>query len=133
LRTKPSAKAPPKPRPKSATIWKRVHALVKRIPRGRVVTYGGLAKILRLPGGARAAGWAMGACPSGHGVPWHRVVGAGGHILLQEPRAALQRRLLESEGTQLLGNSVNLELHLWSRAKPPKNRPKRRMRAKVFR
>jgi methylated-DNA-protein-cysteine methyltransferase-like protein len=128
LRTKPSAN----PSSKASTIWKRVYALVKRIPRGRVVTYGGLAKILRLPGGARAAGWAMGACPSGHGVPWHRVVGAGGHILLQEPRAALQRRLLESEGTQLLDNRVNLERHLWSRVKPPKHWRKRRTRAKAL-
>jgi methylated-DNA-protein-cysteine methyltransferase related protein len=81
--------------------WKSVYALVKKIPRGRVMTYGGLAKALRLPGGARTAGRAMSANPSGQGVPWHRVVGAGGRLLIREPYASLQRKLLESEGLSL--------------------------------
>lgn len=57
--------------------WNSVYALVKKIPRGRAMTYGQVAKALRLAGGARTAGRAMAACPSGSGVPWHRVVGAG--------------------------------------------------------
>ena len=78
--------------------WNRVYVLVKKIPRGRVLTYGALAKALRLPGGARTAGRAMAASPSRSGVPWHRVVGAGGKLLIREPHASLQRKLLESEG-----------------------------------
>jgi methylated-DNA-protein-cysteine methyltransferase-like protein len=78
--------------------WNSVYDLVKKIPRGRVMTYGQLAKALRLPGGARTAGRAMAASPSGRGVPWHRVVGAGGKLLIREPHASLQRKLLESEG-----------------------------------
>jgi methylated-DNA-protein-cysteine methyltransferase-like protein len=78
--------------------WNSVYALVKKIPRGRVLTYGQVAKALRLPGGARTAGRAMAACPSGQGVPWHRVVGAGGRLLIREPHASLQRKLLETEG-----------------------------------
>lgn len=81
--------------------WKPVYDLVKRIPRGRVMTYGQLGKALRLPGGARTAGRAMAACPSGQGVPWHRVVGAGGALLIREPYSSLQRKLLESEGLRL--------------------------------
>jgi methylated-DNA-protein-cysteine methyltransferase-like protein len=81
--------------------WKRVYDLVKKIPRGRVMTYGQVAKAMRLPGGARTAGRAMAATPSGHGVPWHRVVGAGGRLLIREPHASLQRKLLESEGLTL--------------------------------
>ena len=81
--------------------WNRVCELVKKIPRGRVMTYGQLAKALRLPGGARTAGRAMAASPSGTGVPWHRVVGAGGRLLIREPYASLQRKLLESEGLRL--------------------------------
>ena len=65
------------------------------------MTYGQLAKALKLPGGARTAGRAMAACPSGKGVPWHRVVGAGGTLLIREPYASLQRKLLESEGMKL--------------------------------
>lgn len=81
--------------------WNRVYVLVRSIPRGRVLTYGGLAKALRLPGGARTAGRAMAASPSGSGVPWHRVVGAGGKLLIREPHASLQRKLLESEGVSV--------------------------------
>lgn len=81
--------------------WDPVYTLVKKIPRGRVMTYGQLAKALRLRGGARTAGRAMAACPSGRGIPWHRVVGAGGKLLIREPHASLQRKLLETEGLQL--------------------------------
>jgi len=81
--------------------WNRVYVLVRSIPRGRVLTYGELAKALRLPGGARTAGRAMAASPSGSGVPWHRVVGAGGKLLIREPHASLQRKLLESEGVSV--------------------------------
>ncbi len=93
--------------------WDQVYRLVKRIPRGRVITYGQLAKALRLRGGARAAGHAMAACPGGRGIPWHRVVGAGGRLLIREPYAALQRKLLESEGIQIENDAMNLEEHAW--------------------
>jgi methylated-DNA-protein-cysteine methyltransferase related protein len=81
--------------------WNRVYDLVKKIPRGRVMTYGQVAKALRLAGGARTAGRAMAGCSSGQGVPWHRVVGAGGRLLIREPYASLQRKLLESEGVSV--------------------------------
>ena len=101
-----------------ATVsWKAVYRLVQQIPRGRVMTYGQLAKTLRLRGGARVAGYAMAACPNGQGIPWHRVVGAGGRILIREPIASLQRRLLESEGTPVAGLRVNLPQHVWN---PPR-------------
>ncbi len=100
--------------------WAPVYALVKRIPRGRVMTYGQLARTLRLRGGARTAGRAMAACPAGRGIPWHRVVGASGRILLGEPNAALQRRLLESEGTRLVDGRVDLARHLWVPKRAPK-------------
>lgn len=112
-------------REQRSKIWQRVYTLVKRIPRGYVITYGELARMLRLPGGARAAGWAMGACPSGQGIPWQRVVGAGGRILLQEPRASLQQRLLEAEGTQFVGKRVDIARHHW-RGAARKARSRRR-------
>jgi methylated-DNA-protein-cysteine methyltransferase related protein len=86
--------------------WKRLYALVKRIPKGRVTTYGELARAVELPGGARAAGRAMAACPRGQGIPWHRVVAAGGRIVIREPYAGLQRRLLESEGAHIVERRV---------------------------
>jgi methylated-DNA-protein-cysteine methyltransferase-like protein len=102
--------------------WEAVYRLVKRVPRGRVITYGALARMLRLRGGARAAGHAMAACPSGRGIPWHRVVGAGGRLLIREPYAALQRRLLESEGLRLQEGRVDLKSCAWV----PEGRAKRR-------
>jgi len=105
--------------------WERVYRLVKKIPRGRVMTYGEVAKVLRLPGGARAAGYALAACPSGRGIPWHRVLGAGGRIRVPEPHAALQRRLLEAEGAAIEGGRVNLARCSWS---PAKKRPRARKR-----
>ena len=86
--------------------WNPVYDLVKKIPRGRVMTYGQVAKALRLAGGARTAGRAMAACPSGQGVPWHRVVGAGGKLLIREPHASLQRKLLETEGLRLAEKQI---------------------------
>ncbi len=104
--------------------WAPVYKVVKRIPRGRVLTYGRLAKLLKLRGGARAAGRAMAASPSGQGIPWHRVIGAGGRILLREPHASLQQRLLESEGVPVTGWRVNLAKHLWTPPRQAASRPK---------
>lgn len=97
--------------------WDIVYRLVKQIPRGRVLSYGALAKLLRLPGGARSAGRAMAATPSGKGIPWHRVVGERGKILIREPYASLQKKLLESEGVKVTESRVDLNSRLW---KPPK-------------
>src|SRR5215470_400977 len=98
--------------------WDPVYRLVQRIPRGKVLTYGRLAKVLRLPGGARTAGRAMAGTPSGKGIPWHRVIGDRGKILIRGPHALLQRKLLESEGVTLVEFRVNLKEHLW---KPTRN------------
>lgn len=97
--------------------WDHVYRFVQRIPRGRVLTYGALARALSLPGGARTAGRAMSATPSGKGIPWHRVLGERGKILIREPYASLQRKLLESEGVALAENRVDLKRHLWKRGK----------------
>lgn len=97
--------------------WDPVYRLVKQIPRGRVITYGALAKALHLRGGARTAGRAMAATPSGKGIPWHRVVGDRGKLLIREPYVSLQRKLLEGEGIALLESRVNLAAHGWSPAK----------------
>ncbi len=103
--------------------WNSLYKLVKKIPRGRVMTYGGIARAVRLPGGARAAGHAMAACPSGQGIPWHRVVGAGGRLLLREPNVGLQRKLLESEGLQVAEKRIqNFPTCEW---RPKKSRARR--------
>ena len=101
--------------------WEPVYKLVRHIPRGRVTTYGEIARRLKLRGGARTTGRAMAACPSGRGIPWHRVVGAGGRLLLREPLVGLQRKLLESEGLQVVERRiVNFGARQWQ---PPKAKP----------
>ncbi len=102
--------------------WDPVYRLVKQIPRGRVLSYGALAKALRLRGGARSAGRAMAATPSGKGIPWHRVVGERGKILIREPYASLQKKLLESEGVKITESRVDLRTHLWTPGKGPKGK-----------
>jgi methylated-DNA-protein-cysteine methyltransferase-like protein len=63
----------------------------------------------------------MAATPSGKGIPWHRVLGEGGKILVREPYASLQKKLLESEGVTVIESRVNLKQRLW---KPPRKAKK---------
>jgi methylated-DNA-protein-cysteine methyltransferase-like protein len=111
--------------------WNPVYRLVQQIPRGRVLTYGDVARLLRLPGGARGAGHAMAATPSGQGIPWHRVLGEGGKLLIREPYASLQRKLLESEGVSVIESRVDIKRYLWipgGKGKPSKKSPKKTAR-----
>jgi len=105
--------------------WDPVYKLVQQIPRGRVTTYGTLARVLHLSGGARTAGRALAATPSGRGIPWHRVVGERGKLLIPEPHASLQRRLLESEGVKIVEMRVDYATHGWEpkRARKTKIKP----------
>ncbi len=102
--------------------WEIVYRQVKRIPRGRVTTYGEIARATKVHGGARVVGYAMAATPRGRGIPWHRVVGAGGKLIIREPYASLQRKMLESEGVKIHGARVNYNHYGWrpKRAKPRK-------------
>lgn len=109
--------------------WDPVYRLVKQIPRGHVTTYGELARKLRFRGGARAIGYAMAACPSGRGIPWHRVVGAGGRLIIREPYGSLQRRLLETEGVMIDGSRIDMHAYAWTRTKK-KKKPAGRKRAR---
>ena len=60
------------------------------IPRGKVSTYGAVARAAGLPGRARLTGLALKVAPEEMHLPWHRVVGAGGHIVF--PKTSLQYR-----------------------------------------
>ena len=74
---------------------------MRRIPRGRVATYGQVAALAGLPGHARQVGYALAALPAGSRVPWHRVLNAQGRISLRRdgPGAGVpQRHRLEREG-----------------------------------
>jgi methylated-DNA-protein-cysteine methyltransferase related protein len=117
------SQASPAARPQPST-YDRIWAVVRRIPRGRVATYGQIATLAGLERQPRLAGYAMHALPHGSDVPWHRVVAAGGRIAVSEldGHAALQRALLESEGVVFRGLRVDLDRSAWSPRWPAKSR-----------
>ncbi len=87
------------PRQSVSNFFSRVYALVRRIPRGRVATYGQIARALGAPGAARTVGWAMRACDDA--IPWHRVVNARGEISLRPTSGYhAQRARLRAEGVR---------------------------------
>lgn len=94
-------------------IW----SWVRKIPRGRVATYGQIASLAGLEGHARQVGYALHNLPERTNVPWHRVVNAKGEI---SPRRAgdsheLQRMLLEGEGVELdLRGRIDLKRYRWN-------------------
>jgi methylated-DNA-protein-cysteine methyltransferase related protein len=86
-----------------SSSYQRIYAVVRRIPEGRVATYGQVASLAGLAGHARQVGYALHALPDGTAIPWHRVVNANGGISLRSmPGGELvQRGLLEREGIRL--------------------------------
>jgi methylated-DNA-protein-cysteine methyltransferase-like protein len=84
----------------SRNPYARIYAVVRRIPKGRVATYGQVAAIAGLPGRARQVGYALSALPHHRRVPWHRVINAQGEISRRSrPGDELQQRfLLQGEG-----------------------------------
>lgn len=98
---------------KADNFFKKVYAVVKTIPPGKVLTYGQIATLIDAPHKARQVGWAMHGCPQG--LPWQRVVGAGGKILINSYSSPngplLQRRLLEMEGVRFKSRCVDMDAH----------------------
>lgn len=98
--------------------YARIWTVIKKIPRGRVATYGQIATLAGLDGHARQVGYALHNLPSSSDVPWHRVINARGEI---SPRSRgdsheLQRLLLEAEGVEFtLDGRVDLRRFRWSR------------------
>jgi methylated-DNA-protein-cysteine methyltransferase related protein len=85
-----------------------IRRTVLRIPRGKVVTYGDVANAAGHPGSARQVAWALNGRGS-EGLPWQRVLGAGGKILLSGESGLLQRTLLQIEGVSFRGDRVHLQ------------------------
>ena len=101
--------------------YRRIYAVVRRIPRGRVATYGQVASLAGLAGHARQVGYALHALAKGTPLPWHRVINAKGEVSRRRrPGDELsQRMLLEREGVRFDGRGrVALARLRWS----PKSR-----------
>jgi methylated-DNA-protein-cysteine methyltransferase-like protein len=81
----------------------RIYAVVRKIPRGKVATYGQIAVLAGLKGHARQVGYALHDLPTGSSLPWHRVINAQGRVSQRaEPSyVGIQQRLLEAEGVEI--------------------------------
>ncbi len=96
--------------------YRRIYAVVRRVPEGRVATYGQVAAAAGLPGHARQVGYALHALGAPSSVPWQRVINAKGRV---SPRSvpgfdAVQRGLLECEGVAFRADGrVDLERYRW--------------------
>jgi methylated-DNA-protein-cysteine methyltransferase-like protein len=111
--------------PKNDSMFPRLLAVVQRVPKGKVATYGDIAYAAGYPGAARQVAWALSQSTA---VPWQRVVGAGGKILLPAERGFEQRMRLQQEGVQFSGLKVDMKAHqaaLSELASRKKRRPRR--------
>jgi methylated-DNA-protein-cysteine methyltransferase-like protein len=84
-------------------------AQIRRVPRGKVATYGDIAYAAGYPGAARQVAWALHT--SSNGLPWHRIVGADGKILLPGEGGFEQRMRLRAEGVEFVGLRVDMKAH----------------------
>lgn len=103
--------------PARSPSYERIYAVVARIPRGRVATYGQIAALAGLPRQPRLVGYALHTLPDESRLPWHRVVNAQGRT---SPRSdgfgheRLQQHLLEQEGVQFSpAGTLSLARYRW--------------------
>ena len=104
---------------RASSTYSRIYRTVKKIPRGRVATYGQIARLAGFPRHARLVGYALHALRSDidPSVPWHRVINAKGEISLDDYSGAdLQRKLLQAECVIFdKRNRVDLERFGWKK------------------
>jgi methylated-DNA-protein-cysteine methyltransferase-like protein len=119
--------------PRYGAVFEKIYRIVLLIPRGRVMTYGQIARLLGGRYSPRLVGWAMHATPKdGRNIPWHRVINSRGRVstgkvLVHNPD--LQKWMLEAEGISFDDrDKCDLSVHQWS-----PRRPKARARVRAGR
>lgn len=101
--------------PGGGGVFARVHALVAKIPRGRVATYGQLSELIDGRLSPAGVGWALRA--SDGSLPWHRVVNSKGGVSTDGDVPGRQRALLEAEGVTFSADGlVDLRKYRWKRS-----------------
>ena len=113
--TKKAARVKRAPAAAIESVPEMILAAVRRIPRGRVCTYGNVAEVAGLPRRARLVGTVLRQTPAGRGLPWYRVINAGGRISFPvgSDAYARQRHKLEAEGVVFVGGRVDLRRYGW--------------------
>lgn len=97
------------------TFSDQIIAIIKRIPKGKVASYGQIAALVGNPRSARAVAWLLHSSSGKERLPWHRVVNARGRISLKPGRGyEEQRAMLEAEGVRFSGEgAVDLKSRQW--------------------
>ena len=112
---------------KITAFSKKVISIVKKIPRGRVATYGQIAALAGKPHGARGVGWILNSCAKLYSLPWQRVINSKGKISFPKRNEFYreQRKLLLKEKVRFTSDdSISLEIYGWK--KKPKATKKSR-------
>ncbi|HKV76912.1 MAG TPA: MGMT family protein [Candidatus Sulfotelmatobacter sp.] len=94
----------------TGTMRLQIERAIRAIPRGKVSTYGGVAKAAGYPGAARMVARVL---RRGFGLPWQRVLGSGGEIKLTGDSAIEQRLRLEADGVRFRGRKVDMKACEW--------------------
>jgi methylated-DNA-protein-cysteine methyltransferase-like protein len=96
------------------SLYSFIYKIVKHIPKGKVATYGQIARLAGVPGHARQVGYALHRLPDGSKVPWHRVINQKGRISL-DSAGPFQKDLLESEGISFdMNDTIDLKKYQWT-------------------
>jgi len=101
----------------AGTMRLRIERAIRAIPRGKVSTYGGIARAAGFPGAARQVAKVL---RRSFELPWQRVLGAGGEIKLRGDSAIEQRLRLEAEGVRFRGRKVDMRAHEWKAPRTPR-------------
>lgn len=97
--------------------YARIYSVIRRIPKGRVATYGQIAVLAGIPRHARQVGYALANTPDDLSLPWHRVVNAQGRVSLRSRPGSddFQQVLLEAEGIEFgLAGKISLARYQWN-------------------
>jgi methylated-DNA-protein-cysteine methyltransferase related protein len=106
-------------------MLEQLRRTIYQIPKGRVATYGDVARATGFPGAARQVAWALHNAKGG--IPWHRVLGAGGHIRLPGEAGLEQRTRLAAEGVVFRGSRVDMARHAFDfKVKPKRPLPRKK-------
>lgn len=105
--------------------YDRIYSTVQKIPRGKVATYGDIAKECGWVNRSRLVGYALHNLPPNSGVPWHRVINSMGAISISnlDGLADLQRRLLQKEGVRFVKGRIDFSRYGWVRRTNAKSLP----------
>ena len=102
---------------KQNTFSNTVIKLIKSVPKGKVATYGLIAKLAGKPKGARGVGWILHSSTNKYKLPWQRIIKSQGRLPFPEGshKFMLQESKLEAEGVVVINGKIDLKKYLWKK------------------